>query len=134
MKTKEKMNISHCSTCNARPLVISVVACMVEVENCRADAVCVIETAATRARAVEDQSMLIDVFLKRDLLFPAFVLGSVFLRCRFSRVKKNSPIRKEAPAAANNHRKMFVWRTSARLNRDFVAVGEGPADNVVLLP
>jgi len=60
-KTKEKKTISHWSTCKAKPLVISVVACIEVVENWRADAVCVIETAVTRARAVEDQNMLIDV-------------------------------------------------------------------------
>ena len=60
-KTKEKKTISNWSTCKAKPLVISVVACIEVVENWRADAVCVIETAVTRARAVEDQNMLIDV-------------------------------------------------------------------------
>lgn len=134
MKKKERTKASHWSTCSTKPLVMMVVACSKVVENWSAETVCVMEMAVARAKAVEPQSRPRAIFLKRDLLLSAFVFVSVFLRCHFKSVRKNSPRKKADPAAASNHKNMFVWRTNARLKSDRMAALDKATGSVVLPP
>ena len=111
-----------------------VVACNDPVENWSAEALCVIDTAVTRPKAVEPQSRLMDILFNEDLLLSAFAGISVFLRCRFRRVRKHGRRKTADPAAASSHKNMFVWRVKARLKIErMTALDEAPG-TVVLLP
>jgi len=89
VKKGEKTKPSYRSSCNTAPFVMMVVACSEVAENWGAETVCVMKMGVTRAKAVKPHSRPTGSLLNRDPLLPAFVLVSVFLRCRSKRGRKN---------------------------------------------